>query len=61
MGGLQELDPEIFDEEAFIGIEEGEVLDGRVVDDLNEEGTRLHTKLIPSMLDKQEMHKKRLL
>lgn len=34
----QQLDPEIYDDEAFVGLEEGELLDGKVVDDLNDEG-----------------------
>ena len=34
----QQLDPEIYDDEAFVGMEEGELLDGKVVDDLNDEG-----------------------
>lgn len=37
MNGAQDLDREVYDDEAFIGNEEGEI-DGRVVDDLNDEG-----------------------
>lgn len=41
MDAVQQLDPDIYDDEAFVGIEEGEVMDGRVVDDLNEEGASI--------------------
>ena len=34
----QQLDPDVYDDEAFIGTEEGEI-EGQVVDDLNDDGT----------------------
>jgi hypothetical protein len=33
-----QIDPEIYDDEAFVGIEDGQILDGKVVDDLNDDG-----------------------
>lgn len=39
----QQLDPNIYDEEAFIGTEEGEI-EGNVVDDLNDEGALLKSE-----------------
>ena len=38
----KQLDPDIYDDEAFVGMEEGELLDGKVVDDLNDEGAFRH-------------------
>jgi hypothetical protein len=32
------IDPEIYDDEAFVGIQDGEILEGKVVDDLNDDG-----------------------
>lgn len=37
----QNMDRDIYDDEAFLGNEEGEILDGEVVDDLDEDGTLL--------------------
>jgi hypothetical protein len=41
MNGAQHIDREVYDDEAFIGTEEGEVMDGKVVQDLDDDGEKL--------------------
>jgi hypothetical protein len=39
MDNGNQLDDQIYDDEAFIGVEEGQITDGKVLDDLDDEGT----------------------
>jgi hypothetical protein len=62
MEGRQQAEEEIYDDEAFIGMEEGQIVDGKVLDDLDPEGdvttARLPLYLSPLPTTSKKRHLK---